>query len=516
MLEQQQREAQRKLANARVTKDHRLQQQTALETQLEQQKYKNGELRAQLRQFREFLSCGTRELGARRLAGGHTGDSIRGFEQRLKKGLQSQRLNTLLVRKIDSLIIHLENKGAILVRLNAESKEKVNILEQEILSAKRCEEGLRNAIQTEVSRAHRLVDEVAALRVESTKLEQELLAAQSAEESTRLRVEAIDAQLESENKSHKQVLTDLEAQLRSYKIAKQDLVAEEAVLTKSFEESCYNLKDMKLEIVSFQHKEGHATSPYSDDFQEPVPAFEKSMFTFQLAANEAKVGAQGDKNAQLKKNIEKLRSFLKQARSETIQNQEQVVSLIDFARRQEAIEKDRLQTISGFQRELEREREVVVELHKSSLELLKDREMEASSHARAIVGFDEAIAKDQEVVATLQMELDTKSSSAKDISDAWETTKIHLDHRLDESKDLVASAQRAIDDTEDQVLHLNDECTRKLEDELAEFDMSKAARLEKVQAKLSRLQQSKLTCQHFCQYHNVSHPLFRIPPVEGN
>jgi hypothetical protein len=491
VLEQQQRESQRTLANARVTKDHHLQQQTALETQIEQQKYKNGALRAQLRQFRESLSCGTREMGARRLAGARAGDDIRAFEQRLKMGLRAQRMNIMLVRKMDSLIIRLENKGAILKRLNAESKEKVNTLEKEILSTKRRELALRTSIQAEVSTAHKLIDEVATLRAESTKLEQELLSAQSSEESTRLRVEAIDAQIESENKSRTQAMTELQEQLRGYEKATQDMVAEDNILTTSFEEKSRDLLDQKRPIVSIQQKEGHTPSPCSTDFQEPVPVFDKIKLTALQEANETKINAQKTKNVLLKESIKKLRADMKNVRGEVAHNRDQVSSLIDSTRRQEAVEKDRLEKIAAFQKELEREREEADKLGKSSRDVQNERDTEAANHARVIAEVDEAIMKDHEAIETLQRELGTEEASEKQMTDVWEAEKIEYDRSLEESKDRVESAQEALGGMEHRAEQVSNECARMLQEGLEEIEVQKVTRMEKTKAQISRVHQSK-------------------------
>jgi hypothetical protein len=94
-------------------------------------------------------------LGTRRLASGGAGDDIREFEQKLKKGLHSARTITVCHRKIDSIIIVVENKNTVLVWLKAEASDKLNVLEKKFQEAERQEQMLSfcvHAIREKVGR----------------------------------------------------------------------------------------------------------------------------------------------------------------------------------------------------------------------------------------------------------------------------------------------------------------------------------------------------------------------------
>ena len=83
VLEQNHRESERKLASARLTKEHRIRQRNDLESQLQDLKFSNGGLRAQLNQYRELLATLTRELGERSIYAGAIDGSIREGEKKL-------------------------------------------------------------------------------------------------------------------------------------------------------------------------------------------------------------------------------------------------------------------------------------------------------------------------------------------------------------------------------------------------------------------------------------------------
>ena len=235
VLEQQQREAQRKLESARLLKVQRHQRREMLQTQLEEIKFSNGELRAQLRQSRELLSTGTRALGARRLVTDQAGSHIRDFEDKLKRGLQATRVNAACQRKVDSILIVVENKLSTLSRLKVAVKQKVQQAVQEAEAAVRQEERLRHDIQKEATLIQELVQEQTTIRAEISEAEKELLEAQNLEESTRIRAEALEKQVASEKKQIDEKAAVRQAQLQVQSKQEEELMKQNEILEKELE-----------------------------------------------------------------------------------------------------------------------------------------------------------------------------------------------------------------------------------------------------------------------------------------
>jgi hypothetical protein len=119
VLEQQQLESQRKLAAIKLTKQHKLEQRSTLESKLSSLKYANGEQRAQLVRARDVLSRCTRELGAAKLRSGRSSEALKAFDGRLKRALLSVRSLQVGRRKLDSEIVVLRNKESIILRLKS-------------------------------------------------------------------------------------------------------------------------------------------------------------------------------------------------------------------------------------------------------------------------------------------------------------------------------------------------------------------------------------------------------------
>jgi hypothetical protein len=491
VLEQQQRDSQRKLANARVTKDHRLQQQMTLEVQLEQQKYTNGELRAQLRQHRDFLSSGTRELGVHRLAGAKAGDDIRDFETKLKQGLQTVRMNAALRRKIDSLHITLQNKEAILRRLEQEAKEKLNIQEREYLDAQHHEQSLRASIQAEVAKAQKHSGRIAILRTENTKLEQEVLAIQSSEESTRLRVEAVDAEIVAEKKRQTQAMSELKVRLENYEKGEKEMTAEEETLAVTFEEKSRELLELKKLIVSNQEAEGQSPSEYSINFQEPVPTFDEDKIKFSLESQESQITSKKVGNDKLKQQVETLRADIQRNEEEVMHNQDQVASMIDLARHQQATEKERRQEMLSVQEKLERERESVSKLIKSTQDLLDDLDREATNRTNILADHEQAIKKDQETINRTKLKIEAEEAAAKENAAAWEIEKLQLECRMEETKEEALTTQQALNGIECKGKELMEECDTNLQETLRKLEAEEVEKMKKIDSQIANVLERK-------------------------
>ncbi|CAJ1961637.1 unnamed protein product [Cylindrotheca closterium] len=487
VLEMQQRDSQRKLTNAQITKQNRVQQQATLEVQLEQTKYANGELRAQIRQFREFLSCGTRELGTRRLAGSRSGDDIKAFEQQLKRGLQAQRTNTTLVRKISSLIIGLQNKEAILQRLNAESKEKFALLEKDCLDAKLAEEKLRKSVQNEVSRAHKIADEVTQIRSKSSALEEELLSAQSSEESTRLRVQAIDGELESEAKRHTDAMNEMQSQIQKYEQETLTSEAENKEFASQMEKLSKELLEHKKGVVAIQEKEGHALSSYSNDFQEAIPSLEKKKFSAILEKVQSSASTKKSENEELRAKLDSIRASIQQSKEDAQKSHDQAKSLTDSARCEEVTQKTRSDAVSTFQQELEKERSEVVELRKSSLELQEEQSKESTENSGRLVKIDGDIKKDKDTVESLSNQITAIADSEKILEEAFESESSDLNCRLKAKKEAIQSLDIEFARTETEEKTTNKEFEKNHEAELQRTEEKRLAHLEQVVAERTKL-----------------------------
>ena len=81
VLEEQQRESHRNLQAARETKERKEAQRASLEQQLGDLKYKDGQVRTELKRVREILAVGQRKLSSARSDADKAGIDIRNFDE---------------------------------------------------------------------------------------------------------------------------------------------------------------------------------------------------------------------------------------------------------------------------------------------------------------------------------------------------------------------------------------------------------------------------------------------------
>jgi hypothetical protein len=492
VLEQQQREAQRKLANARATKVHRVEQHVALESKLEHLKYSNGELRAQLRQSREILSCGTRALGARRLVSGRASDDIRQFERKLKKGLLSARMISASRRKIDSIFIVVENKQAVLMRLKLEAKEKLTVWETKMTKAQRSEGILRTSIQQEVVRGQKCAEDIATLRADNSESEKDLLAAQGMEESTKLRAEAVQAQIASETKRHDDAVSEATTQIDYHDKSERYITSEESLLAEEVQEKARELQQAKQRIREYQQDEGLHPNPPSADINENGPLFDRQHFEKSLEADGSNAKTKAAENVALRNSIEQLRSTMTKTEEDANRRKETAFSLATPTQQLKANEEQRREDLMVFQKELERDRAEVCKLEQSAKEFEEARGQGASRHTQLTIACDEAWQQAREEIKVAKLAIEAEVAVAEKDTAAWEGTKISICQHLDLAKNRANAAERALDDVEETSKKLDKDGESDFNQKMRDIDEAKHSHCEKTESQISKLAQSKL------------------------
>ena len=492
VLEQQQREAQRKLANARMTKEARIQKHATLESNLELLKYSNGELRAQLRQSRDILSIGTRELGTRRLAARSAGNSIQAFEQKLKQGLRSARVITAYRRKIDSIIITIENKETTLVRLTAEGKKKVNELQKDHQKMQHHEETLRASIRQELSKVQSLAESVASLRTNNNALEQEMVEAQNMEESTKLREEAIAAQITAEQKRHQAATAKLAEQIEVYEERQGALSSQVETFKIEVEAKKQKLVNAEQQIILYQQSEGHELSPLPGDPQAPVPILDTNRLNAALQADTKAVTVREAENGDLRRLIEQLQVDLEKTEEESLEVKGKASSLSESALKRKKFEEERREVISSFQKELERDREEVLKLEESLQDLRNSRIREALEHSRLIAECNETITQNQEAIEQSKGKIEVEAAVIDKNNTSWAEAKDEICCRLEEAKGRSKVAERELDGLTDKLNQIHAKSESYFLEKIRQIEDEKESHAKESESHVSHLFQSKL------------------------
>jgi hypothetical protein len=528
VLEQQQREAQRKLASARLTKEHRLQQQTALENQLADLKYSNGEQRAQLLQAREFLSSGTRELGSRRLEAERAGGDLRAFDRKLKKGLHSARMIVTCRRKIDSVIVAARTKQSILLRLKSEVHEKLKDMGKKLDEAKRYEETLRKSIQEQVTFAQKHAKVTTNLRTENKCLEQDLLAAQNMEQSTKLRADAVEAEIKAEKNRHVTSINSLKARLLECQKLRQDLATQEKSLKRQSEEKMSLLHETWNRITRYQEEEGHELSPPPTDPQAAPPIFDVVRLRRSLDTEDKHIHEQGVEQRALEESSDDLKAEFAQLEKEAADVETKVSSFNESAQIEQKSEEERQDAMHTFLQELQSEQQEVEKLHQSYKDLEQARAQEASDTADELKAKQQAIASNRQALQKAASELDSEDAAAHELFTAWDAEKPVLCKKVEEAKQRANSAEKALEGSTEELKLLEEGSDSEIFEEVEQAKIATESRAAEADEEIERLLNSKcpsLHCicvtltsdsvtNHFSLYPPAEHPELQNVPFE--
>lgn len=496
MLEQQQREAQRKLASARLTKEHRLQQQASLENQLEDLTYSNGEQRAQLLQARELLSSGTRELGSRRLEAERAGDDLRAFDRKLKKGLHSACMIVACRRKIDSVIMIARTKESSLLRLKSEVHEKLKDMGKKLEEAKHYEETLRKSIQEQVTLAQKHAEVTTNLRTENTYLEQDLLAAQNMEQSTKLRADAVEAETKAEKNRHVTSIASLKAKLLECQKLRHNLATQEESLKKQSEEKMSLLHETWNRITRYQEEEGHELSPPPTDPQAAPPIFDMARLSRVLDTEDKHIHEQGAERRALQESSDELKAEFATLEKEAAGVEAKVSSFNESAQIEQTSEEERQDAIQAFLQELESEREEVETLHQSYKDLEQARSHEASDTVDGLKAQQQAIATNRQALQKAASELDTQDATADEMFAAWDGEKPVLCKEVEEAKERANSAEKALEGSIEEVKILEEGSDSETFEEVEQMKVATESRAAEADEEIERLLKSKCPSLH--------------------
>jgi chromosome segregation ATPase len=414
ILEQQQRDAQRKLESAQTTKENKLNQQRQLNTLLEKKKYSNGALRAKLQQCRDFLSGATRDLGSCKLGTDRFQREIGEFNDKLNKGIRSAKMIEVCNAKIDSLINLTEHKVSKISRLKRDRMDKTKKARMKYEQTEKEDRMLRSAIQDVHKKAREWAEEKASLRGEISKLDSDKMSAQNTEQSTELRVQSACDQIKSEEDRTFQVkdtqLTEIDETVKQKEIIRTEIDS----MSDSIHTLKLDLQAQKEKIIECQKvEEGHPISTTSIDDEDYVPVFDQNFFRMDLTKLEAVAKKEDDELNSLTSSIEEMERTLQESKKETLKNEEETTMLDSSAKSMSEEEENRRGETEEFQTILETTRTEVAKLKDSFREMEEIREAGVQTHYKAMADCDAEISKYTELIEDLKLKTKGEDTTLK-------------------------------------------------------------------------------------------------------
>jgi hypothetical protein len=368
VLEQQQRESQRKLATIKLTKQHKQNQKTSLETKLASLKYANGQRRAQLTRAREVLHKSSCQMGTAKLRSDNSGANLKDFDNRLKIALASARSMQVLRRKNDGGLILMRNKDSVMKRLIMECFERGKALEKEHESLENHEHSLRRTIQENNHKTKLYMDETSKVRMEISGLEEDLASAKQMEASTKLRAESIAAEIESEGKRHADNMQAMRAKIEQVRLKKSALGNQKKSIEECIESKAKETHSLWNHVVKIQRVERLPLSLEPVDGA-PLPFLDADFIRQIVNELDTQVKIVEADKATVLSNFEQQAVAMAELQAEALATKEEADTVRQATEATLKMELERRENSTQLVVELETERKIVADLRKAVAEL---------------------------------------------------------------------------------------------------------------------------------------------------
>ncbi len=512
-MEQQQNESFRKLEAIKLTKQHKQSQHSSLESKLSSLKYANGEQRAQLVRSRDVLSRSTREMGATKLSSSKSSDSLKAFDSRLKKALTSKRILNALRHKVDSGIITLRNKRAIILRLKTQVADELTASTKRANDARNHEDSLRKSIQDEKYETKNIIEDITSARSEVTGLGQDLANNHITLEDTKSRAECTMSDLVAEDKRHDSFMKQeysKYSKLEAYKKQEAEKKAREQEVLKEIELKRTQLLQSWKRCVQLQQEEGHELSPEpTEDAATPtldVDKLQAVLDEVQAVLDEEQAALLSDKTKRddVNKSLTAAREEVASLESKDTAVLEEMESTTNATDDAQKVENDRKKANSKFLDELEKDRYSVRDLRRSVSEL---EESIGSERKR----LDDRYAEQSEMIEKRQTEVE---ESKAELADAL-TTHQDLEGRFEEKQKsdsrLLEKAKREADSTRSdfeearlQVEALKNAPDTDIQKEVEDIQQAQSILVEDTKDEIEQLCEGKCVVVLLCTLPTVS------------
>ena len=476
--------------SAQTNKQKRLDQMRQLNTLLENKNYSNGALRAKLQQSYDFLSIATRELGIRKLATERLQDGIADFECKLKKGLKSAKMIQVCGAKIDSFLMVIEHKIATMRRLRIERIHISTEIRQKCEQTEKKDRWLRSAIKDAHNSARKWGNEKVSLRTKISKLDNDKIIAQNAEQMTELQIQGTEDKIKIEAErvasSKRTLFKEMEDVNKQRETVSSEIKISSTTLeTLRHEDQQYHEKIVECSKVEGYHQGKGITL-----------VFDQNIFRNDIERIEEETKRDEDDLRTLKKSIEDTELACKISIEKTLQNDKDASLIVSAAKSLAEEEEKRQKYAMDFQVSLERTRAEVAKLVESVQEMEATRKFEARANLKAISDYDDNIGHQTKSVEDLKLKMKLEDTSLKTKIRLFEATEIvPLQKKLEETKNKSLSQEKKYHDlvnlSGDALIEskLQAEFKLKIDDETAKLET-------KIKSVISRCEehlQSKLT-----------------------
>jgi len=464
LLEEQQREAQRKVAIMKLNKQQKEEQQERAEQSLASLRYSNAQQREQLERFRHLLSVQTRELGSVKLQSSKATSDLKRFDDKLQSGLQLLHDLSRNQRIMETKMVQLENYSGILARIRDEAETNLEAAKVHFNSLEHKESLLIKTIQSYKNDARALTDEVLNARSSSSELEEDLRIAAQMETRTKINLETKIFDAESDEKRHRQVMEEKEGVLQERFAYKRKILHEISLKKALLEEKQKILLQLNEHAQQIQKQEGTV-----------LPSDEP--FTLNIADLKLRLEEEERLLAEALHRRDSLTSTVESLRQQALDADEKASANFRISESQKVeleqnmqIEEERTRKFDSICMEIESERDEVEKLQK-----IVSESTNALQHTKeeALCEFNQLVEKldglNEETVR-LSSKLKIESGIAEEVKKSYNATVVEhaeiirrvkekteeCQSRLHTAEDKIKTILEAYDDSEDVLLQLSE------------------------------------------------------------
>ena len=492
VLEQQQRESQRKLATIKLTKQHKQTQKVTLETKLVSLKYANGQRRAQLTRARDVLHRSACQMGSAKLRSDKSGANLKDFDEKLTIALASARSMQVLRRKIDGGLVHIRNKDSVIKRLILESLEQVRALAKEEVHLTSCEQSFRQKILENNRKTSFYMEGATKFRLEISGLEEDLAAAKHMEASTKLRADSIAAEIELEDKRHFTTIQAMSEKLQQIQLSKCTIVSQTCSYDEEIKRQTQMIHEAWERVVEIQKEEGQDLS-YEPVDGSPIPSLNIEGIRLDCEALDQELWTAKTTNSNVIADSDHHVAAMNTLRAESVVIKEEINAIHKEAESAHERESERCDTYKRYIIDLDTERKSVDDLQKSVSDLRKAQEDEKIRLEQMLINQAEAIqnAEAEQVESLLYIAEDEAVIESLQASNA--ITKSDNAAKIMDAKQNAENARSMYESVRQEVETFKEQTKKELDQELEAMERAQSIMIEESQAEIVQLCSRKFT-----------------------
>jgi hypothetical protein len=383
ILDAQQRESEQKLHHAKVTKQRRLEQQTALEEQLDKCKYQNGELGAELQRSHELLSDGQLQLNGARNASIKAGDDLREYDEKVNDALDIKSSILAHQRTQEIWLNELRRKAVISDDISKKAELEYNAGNERLQQAKQFANTLRSSIQHEILAQQRIIEQTNKLSSDDTTNKLDCLL--SMEEKLVKQLDDKEKDLAGMKNRHHQLFENLNYRQKEYDMKQLGYVKEHEDLTRSIKEKNGDNLQLWIETIDCQKFEGHQSCPKPSESDTP-PVLDLSLIALSRNIEFDAVQTETKAKAVIDESIQELTKHVFDLQFCHDKNLSEIDEIRAVNAKSDQIEKDRTLSIENFQSSFEQVLEDI-DVQDSRIQVLRlNQRIETENLARIFDG----------------------------------------------------------------------------------------------------------------------------------